>query len=81
MVSAMNLDVLGILSIEHHGKPEAVNDGFAMSILLSIPGDEIVPKICQAAEKTYMWHRLDESELKNNLIKRLVPGMCIPTYF
>ncbi|XP_064627734.1 8-oxo-dGDP phosphatase NUDT18-like [Lineus longissimus] len=73
-----NLDVVGLLSIEHHGKPQAVNDGFGITFLLSFPDNGILPKICHKAEETYSWHKLAESELKNNLMKRLIPGMCVP---
>lgn len=63
----------GVLSVEHHGKPEATNDGLLLTVIVAfrVPLEEVFP-----IDK-YTWLQVNQ-ELGNRILARLPRWMTVP---
>lgn len=63
----------GVLNIEHHGKPEATNDGFCITVIVAfrVPLEEVFP-----IDK-YTWLQVNQ-ELGSRILDRLPRWMTVP---
>lgn len=63
----------GVLSVEHHGKPETINDGICLTVIVAfrVPLEEVFP-----IDK-YTWLQVN-NELGDKILSRLPKSMTIP---
>jgi len=72
----IDYNLVGVLSLEHYGKPAGRNDGLCISILVSIDSEKERPQMSDP--KKYSWHSLVNDSLCDFILGKLSPGMTVP---
>ena len=70
------LETVGVLGVEHDGRPAAEHDGICMSLFIkvSFPNGE---KSETNKEKNFKWLQIDE-KLRNAIEQKIQKGMTVP---
>ncbi|XP_013398678.1 8-oxo-dGDP phosphatase NUDT18-like [Lingula anatina] len=66
-----DIKVCGVLSVEHSGDLEAVNDGICLTVLYQMKAEPMT-------WKDYKWHSIENSDLRIQLRNKMREGSTVP---
>lgn len=64
----------GVISVEHCGRPAALNDGICISVLVSL-GDAVQTEISR--KDLFMWLPIDTDSMKREILERKLDGQTV----
>lgn len=71
----LSMSLRGVLSVEHSGRPAAINDGICITVLASL-NDPSLPEI--VAKDSFVWLPVGSDDLKKEILERLSDGRNVP---